>query len=467
MAARFLSALSFSAVLSVVGGAAAQPAPAASPLFATYEPLALQIKAPLNDLFAHARTNDAYVVAGTLSYTHEGREVAIDGVKISLRGNTSKRENECAFPKLKVQLPADQAAAGPLLAGLTSLKIGTHCGEADNGRLTAKYGRMSNEHSPLREAFVYRLLEAVGVPALKARPTRITYIYTDPRPGQSPAQDQPLVRHAMILEDTDAAVKRFGGDREIEETAFTNAKAQFAPADTARLALAQAMIGNFDWCLKMASGDTYRCNAQHPLWNIVAAASTSGKARPLMYDFDVTGMVVGHHPWFRTVFNADFSKSRSEPEVEVLAQVQRTRTLFSRAELDAARAEFMQRKDAAYQTLQSATIDAAGKQKAKEYLDSFFAAIGSDEAFYRPVVVTPGAKLYADENRVPLCPSRGTIPVGTPVSEPLQTKGNVIQVVILDALWHWGSSSRCPAVQKRPVWIDADVVSRDYPKGSS
>jgi hypothetical protein len=439
------------------------PAPPVPALFSSYEVISLQLKAPFNDLFEHARTNEEYVVTGTLSYTHEGRGHAVENVKVSVRGNTSRRETECAFPKLKVQLPAN-VQAGPLLTGITSLKIGTHCGESAEDKLTPRYGRLPNEQSPVREAFVYRLLESVGVPTLKARPARVTYVYADARPAQSPAQEQAIVRNAMLLENTDEAVKRFGGVREIEEAAFTNAHAQFAPADTARVALAEAMIGNFDWCLKMTPNDAYRCNARHPLWNVIAAAGADGKARPLIYDFDVSGMVAGRHAWFKNNFNENFVPSRSQTEVEVLAQVQRTRTLFSRTDLDAVRADFVKRKPDAYQALASATIDPAGKRTAQEYLDAFYAAIGPDQAFYRPVVTKAGAKLYANEERAVVCADRGAIPVGTPVSEPVQTKGTLIQVHILDALWHWAPPAKCAAVREGPVWIEADAVSRDFPK---
>jgi hypothetical protein len=434
-----------------------------SSLFSSYDVLPLQIKAPFNDLFAKGRTDEEYTVDGSLSYRHGGREIVVDGVTVGLRGNTSRSQTECTFPKLKVQLPAD-SEAGELLAGVSSLKIGTHCGEAPDDALTPKYGRLPNELSPLREAFAYRLMDALEVPALKARPARVSYVYEDARPGQTPPQERPVVRHALLLEDTEAAVKRFGGVGEIEERAFTNARAQFSAADTARVALAEAMIGNFDWCLKMTPDDTYRCNARHPLWNVIAAVAADGKARPLIYDFDVSGMVAGRHVWFKTHFNASFVPSRSEAEVEVLAQVQRTRTLFSRAELNAARAEFLNRKTAAYDALASATIDPAGKRKAQEYIDSFYAAIGSEEAFYRPVVAIPGARLYSNDERAVVCSSRGPIPVGTPVTEPLQTKGTIIQVYVLDALWHWAPPVQCPAVHEGPVWIDADAVSRDFPK---
>jgi hypothetical protein len=435
----------------------------ASTLFSSYDVVSLQLKAPFNALFDRARTDEDFSVAGTLSYSDGGQPVTVDRVQIGVRGHTSRRESECAFPKLKVDFPRDHRPT-PLFAGMGGIKIGTHCGEAAEGGVTVKFGRLPNELSPRREAFVYRLLDALGVPALKARPARVTYVYTDARPGQSPPQEQPIVRHAMLLESAEAAIARVGGTREIEENAFTNARAQFVPADTARLAFAEALLGNFDWCLKMTPDDTYRCDARHPLWNVIAGATADGKARPLLYDFDVSGMVTGRHPWFKDVFNEAFVPSKSQAEVEVLAQVQRARSLFTRDELNAARAEFVHRKADAYQTLDSADLDAAGKQNAKRYLDSFYRAIESDDAFYRRVVATAGAKMYANPNGAALCTSRGTIPVGTPVGEPLQTNGAFVQVMMLDALWNWAPPEKCPAARQGPVWIEAAAISRDFPK---
>jgi hypothetical protein len=436
-------------------------AQSSSPLFSTYDLLPLELEAPFNDLFARSRTNDTYGVTGKLSYTDDGREVVVDGVKVTVRGNTSRRESECAFPKLKVQLPAN-AAAGPLGAAGTSLKLGTHCGEGADDKPTVKYGRLPNERSPLREAFVYRLLESIGVPTLKARPARVSYVYTDARSGQTPAQDQPIVRNAFVLEDTDDAVKRFGGVREVGEKEFSDAQSSFQPADTARVAFAEAMIGNYDWCLRMKPGDTFRCNANHPLWNVVSAVAADGKARPIIYDFDVSGIVAGRHPWLKTHFNENFVSSRSPIEVAVLAQVQRTRALFPKAQLDAARAEFVKRKSKAYETLRDGELDPVGKQQAQSYLDAFYAAIESDEAFYLPVVATGGGTLYANENRAVAC--TGSIPAGTPVSAPLQTRGDLVQVVILDALWKWTPPVKCAVVKEQPVWIDAALISRDFPR---
>jgi hypothetical protein len=434
-----------------------------SPLFSGDEPVPLQLDAPFNELFDHA-LDEAYAVTGELRFTGGGRPVTIRGVRVALRGHTSKRQSECSFPKLKVDFPEDARPQAPPLAGLKSIKIGTHCGESTADHLTQKYGRLANERSPLREAFVYRLLAALGVPTLEARPARITYRYTDPRKGQSPPQDQPVVRDAMLLEGTEEAVHRVGGSRAISEKEFTTAQARFKPSDTVRLAFAEAMIGNFDWCLKMTADDTYRCNARHPLWNVVAAELDTGKAVPLMYDFDVAGIVSGRHPWFRDVFSTAFRRSSSEPEIEVIAQLQRTRSLFTRSDLDAARAEFVARKQKVYQLLDASTLDPEGREIARRYLDSFYAQIEADDIFYGPVVVGRNARAYAAADGGPVCGNLSVVPVGTPVSDPVQTAGGRVQVTLLDALWQWGPPVKCGAVRSGSVWIDAAAIGRDYPR---
>lgn len=437
-------------------------AAAALPLFASPDTIPLELKAPFNELFDRSRSDDKFAVDGTLSYGAAGGTVTIDGVRVSVRGHTSRNQHECAFPKLKVALP-DGVSSGPLLEGMRSIKIGTHCGEAGDDEVSARYGRLPNELSPPREAFVYRLLDALGVPTLKARPAVVTYRYTDPRANQTPPQDKPVVRRALIVEDDSDAVARLGGRGEIEERAFTSARSQFAPADTVRLIFAEALIGNFDWCLKMTPDDRFRCDARHPLWNITAAKMDGGRARPIVHDFDVAGMVTGRHPWFKDVFSEQFSASQSQADVEVTAQLQRTRSLFPRRVLDAARAAFLGHKDDAYRTLEAGRLDPTGREHASRYLDAFFAAIATDEAFYRPVVSAGGASMYASPGGDIVCPAAGPIPVGTPVSDPLQETGDLIQVRLLDALWHWTSPVKCAAAHQDPVWIKAAVVSRDYP----
>ena len=123
-----------------------------SALFSSAEPLTLELEAPLTDLFTHDRTAD-YAVAGALTVTSDGRPARIDGVRVSLRGHTSRRESECDFPKLKIDFPNGSRDTHPLFAGLKSIKLNTHCGEAADSKLTPRYGRLPNEHSP-RQAFL-------------------------------------------------------------------------------------------------------------------------------------------------------------------------------------------------------------------------------------------------------------------------------------------------------------------------
>jgi len=443
--------------LLLAAGAAAPPA---SPLFSSQDVLTLRLEAPLHELIAKSESvSDSSAVTGKLTLTQNGSDTTIDGVGISLRGHTSRRASECTFPKLKVTLPAGQVGR-TVLAGHSVLKIGTHCGETTGDAITAKYGRVANEHSPMREGFVYRLLDVVGVPTLKARQARITYVYTD---GNS-SRPESIVRNAIIIEDDDEAVKRLGGTRQIDEKGFTSAHDQFTPADTAIVAFAEAMIGNFDWCLKMTRDDAYRCNARHPLWNVLAIVGSDNRARPLIYDFDVAGMVTGRHRWFKDVYYDGFVESRSQPTLEVLGQVQRTRSLFGRADLDAARQHFMAKKSDAYRTLESSNVDAAGKQRIREYLDAFFAAIGADDAFYRPAVVVEGARVYADAAQAnPLCSAMAPMPVGTVVSDPAETTDRMMRVALLDTKWNWATPKPCDAIHRGLVWIQRDAVSRDYP----
>ena len=380
-----------------------------------------------------------------------GEEATIDGV-VSVRGRTSKRETECAFPKLKLRFPA--GSGSPMFGNLKAVKIGTHCGELPDGQLTPKFGRWANEKAPPREAFVYRLLEAVQVPSLKARPARITYI----------DGAQKLTRNGFFLEDDREAMKRLGGARELTPEQFTDAAQAFETADAAKLAFGEAMIGNFDWCLKFSANDTYRCDARRKLWNVSAYSKEDGRAVPVMSDFDIAGMVTGHHHWFKNVYYDGFVPSKSSAEIDVLSQVQRTRSVFPRDVLDAARRSFAARKGAAFQALADTTLDAAGKQTIEAYLNAFFKAIESDAAFYVPVVARPDTRLYLDAGKArEACDRNQALPIGTPVGAPLQTQDQLVQVAVLDALWKWAPPAKCDAIHAGPVWIEKSAIDSNYP----
>jgi hypothetical protein len=272
------------------------------------------------------------------------------------------------------------------------------------------------------------------------------------------------MHNGFFLEDDRESLARLGASRELPPEQFHDAARDFAPADTAALAFGEALIGNFDWCLKFTPDDTYRCDARHPLWNVRAYAKADGRLTPVIGDFDIAGMATGRHAWFPNVFYSGFSASKSSAEIEVASQVQHTRSLFPRALLDATRRRFLGHKAAALQALASADLDPAGKEIAEAYITSFFAAIGTDPAFYAPVVTRTGTTVYSDSaGTQPACGRSSDTPVGTPVSAPLKSDGRLVQVALLDALWRWAPPNRCGAVHSGPVWIEKSAIGTDYP----
>ena len=228
-------------------------------------------------------------------------------------------------------------------------------------------------------------MHAVEAPTLRARPAHITYLDAGQR----------LERNALLLEDDDDALKRLGGEREVTMESFGDVKARNAASDAARIAFAEAMIGNFDWCMRFAPDDIYRCNQPKPLWNVLAFERGDGRTGLAIKDFDLAGAVVGGHPWFKDVFTPAFVASKSTSETEVIAQVQRTRSLFPRAQLDAERKHLMDRKGAIYAAIDKADVDARGRDIARGYVDALYRAI-ADEAYYRPVVAKESVQLFAD-----------------------------------------------------------------------
>lgn len=438
-------------LLAAVLATAAQPPqpPAKLPSLLEGEGVAtLRLEAPLHQLFETGSEDENVTVPGVVTFKdpQTGTDVALRDVEVSVRGHTSRRETECTFPKLKLKLK-----------GAGSLKIGTHCGESPDSQLTEKYGRLANEKSPQREGLAYRMLSAAGVPSLRARLARATYV------DSGEANAQPLTRNALLLEDDDDAMKRAGGTSELTLETFGNVASRRAQADAGLIAFGEAMIGNFDWCLKFSPDDIYRCNDRKPVWNILAF-ERGGSATLMMKDFDLAGVVVGRHTWFDTVWNQEFVPSRSRIEIEVLSQVQRARSLFPRAVLDGLRRHFIEHKEAVLTVIQHATIDDDGRTLARAYADRFFAAIGDDRAFYRPVVARSDVRVFMDPQQTKeACGAGDVMRPGTPVNE-LQRSGAMSQVVVLDAMWRWASQNECNNVQNGPVWIASDAITTDFPR---
>ena len=289
----------------------------------------------------------------------------------------------------------------------------------------------------------------------------MTYVFTD----GAGRRNASLIRNALLVEDDDEARKRLGATVQLTEDRFDTARSTFTEADSARLAFAQAMIGNFDWCLRFYAGDQDPADDFHPLWNVLGFAHDDGWALPIIYDFDLSGIVVGEHNWFDKVFSRSFVASGSRVEVGVMAQLQRTRSLFGRERLDSTRTEFLQHREAAYRAIGDSPADVRGRALATAHLDAFFAMIASDQRFYMPVVVGDNVEAFLTSAATQkACGARSAVPAGTLASAPIEREGNMVRVRLLDVLWHWAPPRPCDLIHRQPVWLARSAIDTAFPR---
>ena len=267
----------------------------------------------------------------------------------------------------------------------------------------------------------------------------------------------------MLLEDAGEAANGCSAGDEITMADFGSADARTDHQRYRRTDFAEAMIGNFDWCLRFTPGDTYRCNASKPLWNILAFEREDARALPVMHDFDLSGMVTGRHTWFDR-FQPGFSGCGHRPEVEVVSQLQRTRTLFAAGgSRSRAPAVHRHQRRGVRRSRDRISTDTAARSS-PDISRAFFEAIGTDAAFYRPASSRRRLRMPIRKGTPPACPKAALAPVGTIVGQPpLETRGDRVQVELLDTLWALDGAARMRAIRKGPVWIDANAISTDYP----
>jgi hypothetical protein len=435
----------------VVSAAASLVSPLQGPAHGFFDDssvVSFTLQAPLQQLFERGRKDNDFSVPARISATDAISPDHAAEAELSVRGNTSRKE--CEFPKLKMKFKGDHG----LFAEVHGVKINTHCGEAPDDELSRDFGRLANERSPWREGVVYRMADAAGARTPRSRPARITYVDTStPSPRR-------LTRNALMVEDDGDVKARLGATGEITPDEFTSARQTFSAADTARVAFTQALIGNFDWCLMMAPGDGYRCDARKKLWNMSALKTASGVV-PVLQDFDLAGPVTGRHIWFDHAFPHNFSAS--DVATEVIAQVQRARTLFDRAMLDRLRRDLLLRREAITGAIDGAAVDPRGAELAHAYVDAFYRAIGDDRDFYRPVIAREGIRIFKSAvEDTDACGTGDTAPPGTPLKELRRQNGRA-EVQLLDALWRWAPPHECVPAHNGTVWIDPAGISDDFP----
>lgn len=317
-------------VILFCGGALADTATDAqlgksrAPIFTTGENVVFTLKTDFASLWDHRAPPNTEVpeeisefeAAGRLSWRDSAGDHDIP-VSVELRGNTSQSELQCPFPKMTVNFKKDPAtdervSKGTLFDGLPSVGVGTHCGGKPG--LSQRFRRVWGGASPHREALVYKAQEVLSVPGYEAAPTFFTYI--DSNTGRGPVEPQPSgfvvdrPMPAFFLENIKTFVKYADGqeiraadarfqepDKPYTFTSIVDAQADakaagsviraISPKDVIRILLFQALIGNYDWHLRIFPDEIQDSSG---LWNM-KVVEADGRWIVFPYDYDLSGWV--------------------------------------------------------------------------------------------------------------------------------------------------------------------------------
>lgn len=333
-----------------------------APMFQSYSPLTgIKVTGPISDLMNSTRN----IPIGETQPSIQGTVSFADGsvykdVTISLRGNSSKRMDQCSFAKLNVKLAA-RATSG-ILNGLKGFKIGTHCGNTDVPGPT--WGRVLNEKSPVREALLYRILNLAGATTFRSRSAQVTYVDTSSStdPKFFPDGGKSLTRKALVMEDEKDAARRSGHVIKIKsgDAAPAELNLQGMPDVDSESAvtgmLSEALAQNHDWYILDADGSG-------SLWNINFLYRKSDDSWAVqVYDWDISPFVKGRD---------------SNPNIQTKAlESLRSFPKVSAAQFAKGKAKFINAKKDIYAAVEDhfsgKFSDSQGKSAIIETLNSFF-----------------------------------------------------------------------------------------------
>lgn len=273
-----------------------------APVWRNTTVLDVRLEGELKTLISKAQDPNAkFKVPGRLSYRDtQGTEHELD-VQIEARGKSSRKD--CAFPKLELKFSSP--TENTLFARTKKIKIGTHCGEQDGW--SDENGRLKNQLSPHREALVYRILEALGLPSFKTRPARITYVFSDD-------SGKELLRNAFFLETTGSLEKRIKAKELAMKKQGDAASVRFQYAsdssdmnEVALAYLANSILSNNDFIIPIDEAQAKLL----PLWNTKAFLGKDGRRFLVPYDFDLTLFVTSPASTYNIEFLLDDAKTRA------------------------------------------------------------------------------------------------------------------------------------------------------------
>ena len=245
--------------LNLAATASAQAAP--TPLFARNDMLRLTIRGPISQV-TRSDVQARKPRPAVLTVTGAAPETL--AIELAPRGLTRLKPEVCQFPPLRVTFQG-APPPGSIFSGQKSLKLVTHC------RAPTPF-----QQHLLLEYAAYRLYNQLTPASFRARLATIDYVDEANRPIAT--------RFGFFIEDIDDVAARNAMRKAV--TGDRVPRAQLSPADAARVALFQYMIGNLDWSIRAGPAGEGCCHNSR-----LVGRAGGGALTPVPYDFDYSGLV--------------------------------------------------------------------------------------------------------------------------------------------------------------------------------
>ena len=243
-------------VALVASAAPAKPPSPPTPLFASDAPISVTLRGPMASLASNRAENPrpAMMTVDGVSYP----------ITLAPRGITRKASDVCNFPPLRVELTRP-APPGSLFEHQHRIKLVTFC------KRPAEF-----QQKVLLEYAGYRLYNLMTPQSFRVRLANIDYADEAGRPYIS--------RVGFFLEDFSDVAKRNG--MTAAKLPDTIPGSMLDPATSARFAVFEYMISNYDWSMRAGpKGEPCCHNAR------LMSAVPGSQVIPVPYDFDWSGLV--------------------------------------------------------------------------------------------------------------------------------------------------------------------------------
>ena len=244
-------------------------------LFASDTPIHVTIQGPFRSLVSNRAK-----MARPASLTAEGVTYPIT---LTPRGISRRTNAICDFPPLRVEFTRP-APPGSLFEHHKHLKLVTHCKRAEDF-----------QQKVLLEYSAYKLYNLMTPLSFRARLANIDYVDETGRPFVS--------RIGYFLEESSAVAKR--NSMSEAHLPDTIAGDLLDPAASARFAVFEYMISNYDWSMRAGPKGQDCCHNS----KLVKAAG-SNAVFPVPYDFDWSGLVDAPYAGVQEGINIDSLRQR-------------------------------------------------------------------------------------------------------------------------------------------------------------